>query len=256
LLSQTSLHYFQEAYPGIDAQLPYSMIPNGIDGASFQVKDIRFAEKMDRKLKKNGKITVLCMSRWSWGKGLEYLLDAFPLVAGRYPNVQLVIAGWRLISWENKYWQYLWKIGSKIAALHGHIIPLGWLNDVQRNSLLPYADIWVMPSLLEYFPYSILEPMIAGIPIISSRIDSVAEILRENEECLLYDPENPQQLAEQIIRLIQNPDLRHHLADEACKKAKTLYSWAHISELYLNMYHSVTRKNTVESQTGSSPENS
>lgn len=255
LLNQSSLHYFNHSYPGVLEKLSYSVIPNGIDEDSFQRKDTRFTAKLNRKLDNNGKINILCISRWSWGKGLEYLLDALPLVIRRSKNVQLIIAGRRLISWEYKYLQYLWKIGSKILPLNDHVTALGWLNDQQRNSLMAYADIWVMPSLIEYFPYSILEPMIARVPIISSRVDSVAEILDNDEECLFYNPKDPQQLADKIITLIQNPDLRRKMADKAYQKAKTRYSWIDISGQYLKMYHFVIN-NPVQSIKANCQENS
>ncbi|HEX3043691.1 MAG TPA: glycosyltransferase family 4 protein [Bacillota bacterium] len=253
LLNQSSLQYFEAAYGPMAGKISYSMIPNGIDAASFQVIDSRFKRKMNRLVYKNSKIakgqaingcacarelTVLCMSRWSWGKGLEYLLDAIPLVVAQYPNIRFIITGRRLISWEYRYWDYLQKIRQKMAGLKDYVIPMGWLNDRGRNLLLTLADIWVMPSLLEYFPYSILEPMIAKVPIISSRLDCVEEMLRDNEDCLFYEPTHPEQLAEQIIKLIENPDLRRQLAANAYAKAKA-YQWDHISELYLRMYQRV-----------------
>lgn len=242
LLNQSSLKYFKDSYAAIAEKLAYSIIPNGIEEDSFQEKDAGFERKMNRLLKENGKITVLCMSRWSWGKGLEYFLDAVPQVISRYQNIQFVIAGRKVTSWEYNYWNYLSKINRKIASLDNQVIPLGWLNDSQRNTLFSYADIWVMPSLLEYFPYSILEPMIAGIPIISSRIDCVGEMLQENEECLCYEPKSPNQLADRILTLIQNPNLRNQLADNAYHKAKEYYPWARISDMYLKMYHTVCSK--------------
>lgn len=248
LLNQTSLKYFKAAYGPLAGKLSYSMIPNGIDAASFQAFDSRFERKINRLLYRdskvtknqtsNDKLTVLCMSRWSWGKGLEYLLDAIPLVVARYHNIRFIITGRRLISWEYRYWDYLRKVRQKMAGLKDYVIPMGWLNDGQRNRLLYLADIWVMPSLLEYFPLSILEPMIAKVPIISSRLDCVAEMLRDNEDCLFYTPTCPEQLAEQIFKLIENPDLRHQLAANAYSKAKE-YQWSHISELYLKMYQRV-----------------
>jgi glycosyltransferase involved in cell wall biosynthesis len=241
LLNQTSLNYLKEAYPFIAEKKPHSIIPNGIEEASFQKKDPRFARKMNQLLKKNGKVTVLCMTRWSWGKGLEYLLDAIPEVVRLHPNIQFIITGRRLISWEYRYWDYLQKINRKIAGLGDYVIPMGWMNDRQRNLLLSLADIWVMPSQLEYFPYSILEPMIARVPIISTRIESVVEMLSDNEECLFYEPTRPDQLAERILTLIQNPDLRRKLAENAYHKAKE-YHWRSISEMYFEMYRNVINK--------------
>ncbi|MCL6588567.1 MAG: glycosyltransferase family 4 protein [Firmicutes bacterium] len=238
-LNQSSLKYFEESYALEGRQSSYSLIPNGIAEDDFQGKDADFGRKLEQLLKKDGKITVLCMSRWSWGKGLEYFLDAVPQVTARYPNIQFVVAGRKSRSWEYKYKEYLRFINQKIAALSGYVIPLGWLNNGQRNALFGFADIWVMPSLLEYFPYSILEPMIAKIPIISSRIDCVLEILRDKEECLFYEPNSPEQLADQILSLVYNAELRRKLAEKAYQKAKELYHWERVGARYLEMYQTV-----------------
>ncbi len=235
LLNQSSLQYFQASYPAVPDQKSYSIIPNGIAADSFQEKDNGFKRKMDQLLGQNGKITVLCMSRWSWGKGLEVLLAAVPEVVAHYQNIQFVIAGRKLISWEYHYQDYLRKINSLIRNLNGYVSVLDWLNDRRRNTLFTFADIWVMPSLLEYFPYSILEPMMAKIPIISSRIDCVVEMLTDNRECLFYEPTSPQQLADKLLTLIHAPDLGKTLADNAYYKAQQ-YSWGKIADMYIKMY--------------------
>jgi glycosyltransferase involved in cell wall biosynthesis len=237
LLNQTSLKYFQESYPSIAEKIPYSIIPNGIDSDTFQKQDLGFKRKMQQLI--NNKYTVLCMSRWSWGKGLEYLLDAIPEVIKHCQNIQFVIAGKRIISWEYRYIDYIKIINNKIAALDDYVIPLSWLNDKQRNTLFTFADIWVMPSLLEYFPYSILEPMGAKIPIISSNIDCVRELLSDYNECLFYDSKDPHQLADKILTLVQDPGLGKKLAENAFYKAKEYFEWDYIADMYVKMYKTV-----------------
>lgn len=238
LLNQASFGYLKHSYPEIAAQKAYSIIPNGIDESTFIKKDLRFQRKMSY-LKSNKKTTVLCMSRWSRGKGLEILLEAIPKVIKQNNNVQFVIAGRKAKSWEYMYNHFLKEIDQKITALSQYIITLGWLDDQKRNALFSFADIWVMPSLLEYFPFSILEPMIANLPIISSKIDSVQEMLSDNEDCLFYEPMNSEELANKILTLINNPDIRRQIANSAYQKAKKLYRWEDISNKYIQMYQEV-----------------
>lgn len=245
LLNQSSLKNFQAVYPQMINRLSYSIIPNGIDENQFQERDFIFEEKLKPFLKGSDKIKVLYVARWARGKGLEYLLDAIPKVVARNSNFQFILAGRKTDSWEYQYKQYLRKINKKLYDLLDYVIPLGWMNDARRNSLFTIGDIWVMPSLLEYFPYSILEPMIAKIPIISSRIDCVQEMLTDGEECLFYEPTDSDQLAEKILELAEDPGMRGRLAEKAYQKAKKYYQWDEIAELYYQMYLDILEQRMI-----------
>jgi glycosyltransferase involved in cell wall biosynthesis len=237
LLNNTSLNYLKESYAEVAQNKPISIIPNGIEETEYKAIDLKWRDELLNELDKDNNLVVLCMSRWSFGKGLEYLLEAVPKVTEQYKNVKFVLAGRKTSSWENKVKDYVTMIDKQISNLN-NIIPLGWLTDVERNTIMSLADLWIMPSLLEYFPYSILEPMVCKIPIISSRIDSVVELLEENNECLFYSPQNPTELAEKILSLAYNEESRSELAKNAYQKVKQIYTWETISDMYLTMYQS------------------
>jgi glycosyltransferase involved in cell wall biosynthesis len=239
-LNATSLNYFSKAYNLLIDKISYSIIPNGIDESTFNIKSPGFDRKLIEKIEDPDNIIVLCMSRWSYGKGLEYLLDAIPFVAKKIKNIKFIIAGRKYISWENEVTDYVKMIDKKIKPLKKHVIPLGWLDKTERNTLFSHAHIYIMPSLLEYFPYSILEPMIAKIPIISSKIESVKELIEDYKECLFYSPENPEELAEKILYLSENKRLREQLMKNAYKKVKKYWQWDSISQMYLDMYRTLS----------------
>ncbi len=238
LLNKTSLNFLTESYADVAKNTPISIIPNGIEEDEFKMIDQQWRNALLKDLDPTNNTIVLCMSRWSFGKGLEYLLDAVAKVTEHRKNIRFVLVGRKTSSWENKVKDYVSLIDEKIDALKEYVIPLGWLDDLQRNTLMSIADIWVMPSMLEYFPYSILEPMVCKIPIISSRIDSVVELLEADKECLFYSPKDPVELANQILQLVQDKEKRNELAINAYQKAKQLYKWDIISQMYLNMYQS------------------
>ncbi len=236
LLNQSSLKYFRQTYPSALKSIPYSIIPNGIDEQSFKEKDIGFERKLRQLVNQKRTIKVVCLSRWSHGKGLEYFLEAVSKVIDNHQNIQFIIAGRKSMSWEYNYKEYLKRINKKIKDLGDFVISLGWLNDSQRNSLFALADILVMPSQLEYCPYSILEPMIAKVPIISSRLECIQEMLINNESCLFYEPQDSSQLAEKIVFLSQRKDLCRRIAYNAYQIAVNSYKWEDISEMYVKMY--------------------
>jgi glycosyltransferase involved in cell wall biosynthesis len=237
LLNKTSLTFLKESYTARKFASQISIIPNGIEENGFQEMDHRWKAKIKQQIDPENNITVLCMSRWCQGKGLEYFLEAAYLVSQKMKNIRFIIAGRKLISWEKSGLSYMLDINQRISKLKGFVISLGWLNDIQRNTIFSLADIWIMPSLLEYFPYSILEPMINHIPIISSRIDPVAELLEEDKECLFYDPQNSGELARKMIFMAKNREVRQFLAQNAYRKAKEELVWERIAQMYLAMYH-------------------
>ena len=86
-----------------------------------------------------------------------------------------------------------------------------WLGDVSMGTLAAEynrADLFCLPSVQEGFGIVFLEAMAAGKPIVAARAAAVPEVVRDG---ILVEPENPEALAEAILRLYRDPDLRHSL---------------------------------------------
>jgi glycosyltransferase involved in cell wall biosynthesis len=81
-------------------------------------------------------------------------------------------------------------------------------------------DIFVLPSLSEGSPFSLIEAMAAGKAIIASNIPAIREIVEDGKEALLFNPYIPEQLKEAILKLYHNPELRRKLGQNAEKKVK------------------------------------
>ena len=68
-------------------------------------------------------------------------------------------------------------------------------------------DIFVLPSIKEGLPYTILEAMAAGVPIIASWVGGIPEMVENEKNGFLVLPKNPEMLAEKIAELLNNPGL-------------------------------------------------
>lgn len=226
LLSTTVRQWLQAAYPEYQANRHFHIIPNAIHCGQIGAP----VASCDHPP------TVLCISRWSHGKGLEYLLDAIPHVVAAMPDVRFVLAGRKEDSWETDVATYVKKIDEKIRGLAQHIEVFGWIDEARKAALCARAHVAVMPSEVEYFPYALLEPVAAGIPVVSSRIAGAREILEEGRHCLMYETTDSQQLAHHILTLLGNPALARQLADNAHKHVSTRYTWERISSRYQQMY--------------------
>lgn len=242
LNNQTALEYLKVSYPEIVESKQISIIANGVSDERFKKIDRKFLRRLKKDVKPECNKIVLCMSRWSHGKGLEQLLEAVPAVARKYPDIKFVVAGRKKTSWEKGSEEYVKGIDEKIARLNKNVYSLGWLNDAQRNAVYSITDVYVMPSHIEYFPYSILEPMIGKLPIVSSNISCVEEMLVEGEECLMYRPMDSLELSDKILELLERKDLQERFVANCYDKVTKIYSWDRISNDYLKMYSMNTRK--------------
>lgn len=244
LLNQSSANYFQQSYPDTDPD-SITIIPNGIEEKDYRLMDEVFYHELIKQTNKGKNYIITCLSRWSHGKGIEKLLDAIPEVIKVYPNCKFIVAGKKNKSWENEADLYVKEIDKKIEQLKYHVIPIGWLNETKRNALFKLTDIVVMPSQLEYFPYSLLEPMICKVPIVSSNIDCAKELLIEDMDCLFFEKEKADDLARQLLKLIGNPETGYKLAANAYLKIRNQLNWPSIGQQYISMYKSALKQSSL-----------
>ena len=99
------------------------------------------------------------------------------------------------------------------------------------------ADVLVLPSLSEGFPVTILEAMASGLPVIATRVGGVPEIIENNVNGYLVETENPQEIAEALLTLLRDEQLRKCISGNNRKKAEN-YQWdkvaATLEEIYQN----------------------
>lgn len=160
--------------------------------------------------RKTDPYVIGCIARMDRAKGVFYLLDAFALLAQKYPSVELVLAGEGNASVELA--RLVCSMGlQKRVRLLGH-----YQGDL--NVLLCSFDIYAFPSLWEGFPYSIIEAMQAGCAIVATDVGGIREALTDGKEGLLVAPESSAQLLEAMDRLLVDENLRETLRSNARAK--------------------------------------
>jgi len=167
------------------------LIHNGISTEELKLleKD-KAREKLG--LDRNGYI-IGVVANFYKPKGLPYLIKAM----GDIENKKLVIIG------DGKERKNL-ENTIKENGLKDKIILLGKKNNASQY--LKAFDVFVLPSLKEGFPWTILEAMAARVPVIATRVGAVPEIITHKEDGILIEPKEPQQIVE-ALNEIDNLDI-------------------------------------------------
>jgi glycosyltransferase involved in cell wall biosynthesis len=111
---------------------------------------------------------------------------------------------------------------------------VGFRRDVYN--FLAHSDALLMPSLHEGLPYTMLESMALGCPVIASKVGGLAEVLRHDETALLVPPNDAAALAEAMERAVKNPGLLVNIARQAMLLQQSAYSLDAMSQRYLSVY--------------------
>jgi glycosyltransferase involved in cell wall biosynthesis len=168
---------------------------------------------------------------WRSHKNIENLVAAFNILKKRY-NIphQLVLAGREDLHYT--------KVREKIEAstFKNDIITLGYISDSDLPILYNAADAFVVPSFIEGFGLIAIEAQNCGCPVVSTNTSSMPEVL--NDSALFFDPNNAEQMAEQIHDVISNADLRKNLIEKGFKNIKR-FSWRKCAEQTLSIYNSL-----------------
>ena len=108
------------------------------------------------------------------------------------------------------------------------VLFLGGVNHENIPELMSAADIFVLPSLSEGFPLVLVEAMASGLPVIATNVGGLPEIVKEGETGFLVPSQDSKQLAQRIIRLIGDNELRQTMRTNAIAQAK-YYDWDNIA---------------------------
>ncbi|NJR75501.1 MAG: glycosyltransferase family 4 protein, partial [Scytonema sp. CRU_2_7] len=150
--------------------------------------------------------TLLFVGRITAEKNVTQLIDAYPLIAAKIPNVHLVIIGSGPYDAEIRKRAEEFKSGVTVwGESHGTEL-LGWYAR---------ADVFVNPSLTENFCTSNNEALASGTPVVAAVAPSTMEQIKPGFNGLLAQANNPTDFADKVIAILQNPELKEELSQQA-----------------------------------------
>lgn len=133
-------------------------------------------------------------------KGIGDLLEALARPHLREFSWQLSIAGGGEVE--------LYREKARQLGIANRVNFLGWVNLDEVSRLMRSADIFVLPSYQEGLPMAIIEAMANALPVVSTPVGSIPDMIRDGETGMLVPPGDSSALAAAILRLLQSPELR------------------------------------------------
>lgn len=204
------------------------VIPNGIDLEKF--KDLsKVTLRKGWKIEDEEKILTFVGTLRPF-KGVEYLIRAMKIIRQKNADARLMLVG----NGENR--EKLEKLVKELI-LEEYVRFIGKVQNEEVPEYMVASDIFILPSLSEGFPVTVLEAMASGLPIIVTRVRGLQEIIKDGENGFLVEPKNPEQIAEKVLMLLEDEELRERISRNNKKRVND-YSWESIVERVEEVYQS------------------
>ena len=177
---------------------------------------------------REGKSTIqfLFLGRIGARKGAFELLRAFASLPDEVRSrARLVFAGDGEVD----------ALRAEAAVLGDRVQVNGWIDSLQRNALLEASDVFVLPSHAEGVPMAMLEAMAYGLPVITTPVGGIPDLVTDHAQGLMVQPGNVDEIRDALRAMIEDEPLRLKLGRNAREKAQgcdvTQYS-THLTSIY------------------------
>lgn len=163
---------------------------------------------------------MICVGRLCPAKGQHILVEAVgQIVRSGKTNIKLRIVG----AGEDEL--SLKKLIQKLD-LGNYVSMDGAVNQDRIRDLYAQADMFVIPSFAEGIPVVLMEAMAMEIPCVTTRITGIPELIRSGEDGILVAPSSVEELAEAILQLLEDKDLRRRIGKNGRKRVVEFYDLA------------------------------
>lgn len=211
-------------YKNINKRMMCTQIYNGIDVGLFKPMDVDRSEKLvliHTRLAKVFKLTT----------EPKLFFKVARKVTSRHPDVKFVILASQIQLVYNEVVDLIKKNGVWDNCI---IIPA--LSGVELVKYINKAWVWFYPMNVDNFPFSVLEAMACGVPIVSSNIVGLSEMMKHNKHGLLCKPGDINTYVSNICKLLDNREEANRLGVNARKRAVDTFSIKTMTMHYENLY--------------------
>ncbi len=168
---------------------------------------------------------VLYVGALDWRKNVITVVDAFAkLPDDLRRDLKFVLAG----DHPPPFSPTLRRAGRNCALPPDNFIALGHVSDRDLVRLYKVASLLIQPSLMEGFGLTALEAMMCGAPVIGSDQGALPEVVGNPE--VMFDPRDPQNIADRIVHIFRDPDFTAQVAARGLEQAQR-FTWKKSAEI-------------------------
>lgn len=178
------------------------------------------------------RFNVLFLGILGQRKGIYDLLNIWPEVLKEIPHAMLYVGG-------NGEIEQAQTLAQQLNISHA-VRFLGWIDQAQKNQLFEIADVFDLPSYNEGLPMSVLEAMSWGIPVITTRVGGIPQLITDQQDGLLIEPGVQDAHKGLLTMLANDPAKRQKIGDAARARIENAFSDKVVLPKLAALYQEIT----------------
>jgi glycosyltransferase involved in cell wall biosynthesis len=206
------------------------VIHNGVDVDKFKPAADKLKAKAELGFNPEDK-AILSVGRLYARKGLFTLIESMAFVTRKFRNAKFIIAGKGLSNEMKKLVSYATKLGVK-----DNIVFTGYFPDKKLPRLYQAADIFAFSTFYENLPFAVLEALSTGLPVVTTRVGGIPEMIDSGKNGFLVEPSNSKELADKILYYLEHPAAASEMGLLARKTIESQFDWRLIVKKVVKVY--------------------
>jgi len=206
------------------------VIHNGVDVNKFQPASDKRKAKEELGFNPDD-IAILSVGRLYARKGLFTLIESMPAVTRRFPRAKFVISGKGQSNEMKKLVAHAQKLG-----VRDNIVFTGYFPDKKLPRLYQAADVFAFSTFYENLPFAVLEALSTGLPVVTTRVGGIPEMIEDGQNGFLVQPFNSRELSDRILYFLEHPAAASEMAVLARKIIEERFDWRLIVKKVLEVY--------------------
>lgn len=205
-------------FTGLVPESRISVVPNGIEWGK--------ARSGSGKPARRRRVRILYLGTLNRLKGALVLLAAAPRILKRCPDIEFILGG----GWSHPEDRQAAEAMILQSGLGDHVIFTGLVEGEQKETLFASADLFVFPGVQqEGQPLVVIEAMAAGLPILFTDRGCLRETVIAGENGREVRINDPEDLAEQIVRMVENPEAMREMG----RRSRARYEANYTAKIFL-----------------------
>jgi glycosyltransferase involved in cell wall biosynthesis len=217
--------------------------PNGVNSFRFaNGNGVKFREKHG--ISQNA-FLLLCVGRITRQKNQIFTVQALKELHKVAPEVHVCFVG--VIEFPDYYDQVMAKI--RELELEGYVHFVYGLNGLSSDVSDAYhaGDVFILPSLWEGFPVTILEAWASSKPVLASRVNGIPYFVEHEKDGLLFQAGDVQDFVRSVTTLHNNSEYRNKLGQAGYEKVLKNYDWDELVKRQVKLYHDIIAEHQAKS---------